>query len=295
MGGLMSCFDDAVTVDSPENRQALLPAWEFLLAHAAVDAIELRAVHEQANIASLLDSVGGTPINADLAPFINMQTYPNFDAYLASRSKKMRQNQRRSAKYLGKEGELLGYGDDQQMSAETAIDISLDFKSRWLEARGLSGKTMLTNEARTFLKQVCRHYTRPSANACLSISSVYLDSKPVSVGIGFRHNGCHYEYLGSFDYRLEHFGPGRLRMEYGMRDCFKRGIATYSMLTPDTAFKKVWTEDAAVIRHYIVARSARGKLYRDIYMRKLRPRLKKMYHSLPPSLRTRIRSGHLWG
>lgn len=295
MGGLMSCFDDALLTETQASGQILLGAWNFILEHADADAIELRAVHEQANIAELLDDVGGVPIYADRAPFIDLQTHDNFDTYLASRSKKMRQNQRRAAKYLGKQGEVNGSGDDQHMSADVAIDTSLSFKAQWLDARGLSGKTMLTDEARLFLKQVCRHYAQPSANTRLCISSLYLDDQPVSIGIGFRCNGCHYEYFGSFDYRLEQFGPGRLRMEYGMRDCFDNRMAAYSMLTPDTAFKQIWTEEAAVVRYYIIALSARGTLYRDVYMRKLRPRLKKIYHSLPSPVRTRFLPSRLWG
>jgi CelD/BcsL family acetyltransferase involved in cellulose biosynthesis len=295
LGGLMSCFDDALVAPSAESARALREGWQFLRRQVNADAIEIRATHEQAHVARLLAEVGGEPIHEERAPYIDLQAYAGFDAYMASRSKKMRQNQRRTAKYLGQQGALRASGDDRELSAEAAIDISLDFKAQWLEARGLSGKTMLTEQARAFLKQACRDYSQPSAPAKLCVSSVYLDDKPVSIGIGFRYKGCHYEYLGSFDYRLEHYGPGRLRMEYGIRDSFEQGLDAYHMLTPDTAFKKIWTEEAATVRHYIVALSAYGRLYRDLYIRRLRPRLKKVYHALPPALRASVVPARLWG
>ncbi len=294
MGGLLSCFDDALIIDAQENQGILGPAWNFILENADVDAIELRAVHARANIAPLISNVGGEPIKTTSAPFVDTQAHDSFEAYLASRTKKMRQNQRRSAKYLGEQGELSGNGDDHILSADFAIDTCLSFKSQWLTARGLSGKTMLTNEACVFLKQVCNHYKQHSENAGLCISSLLLDEKYISIGIGFRYHNNHYEYLGGFDYRLERFGPGRLRMEYGIRDCFEKGISGYNMLTPATSFKKIWTEESSVVQHYIIPITVRGKFYRNIYMRKLRPQLKRVYKALPPIIRTKVVPSILW-
>lgn len=295
VGGLMTCFHDALLASTPESDRVLHEGWACLRSHGQIDAIELKAVHQHAHIARLLEEDGGTPVQAETAPYVDLTSYPEFDAYLASRSKKMRQNQRRTAKYLAQQGTLSVHGDDQHISVDTAIDTSLNFKTQWLEARGLVGKTVITDESRAFLKQVCRAYAKPSSAVRLCISSVLLDDVPISVGVGFRHKGQHHEFLGSFDYRLEHFGPGRLRMEYGLRNSFERGITAYDMLTPDTAFKKIWTEKAAPVHHYIVALTPYGRIYRDLYVRKLRPRLKEVYQGLPAALKSSLVPTRLWG
>lgn len=295
MGGLMSCLDDALIIDAAENKGILEAAWTYLIGRAEVDVIELRAVHERANIASLMTSIGGSPVKATVASVIDVQDYEDFDAYLASRSKKMRQNQRRSLRSLHQLGEVRGIGDDLQISVDCALDTCLVFKSQWLEARGLSGKTLLTDEALTFLKQIGNHYRQHNRAAGIGISTLYLDDKLISLGIGFRYQNYHFEYLAGFDYEYEHYGPGRLGMEYGVRDCFEKKFSGFDMLTPATPFKKLWTENTPKVAHYIIPVSLRGKVYRDLYVRRLRPRLKQVYKSLPSIVKTRMLPGRIWG
>jgi CelD/BcsL family acetyltransferase involved in cellulose biosynthesis len=295
MGGLFSCFDDALIMAANENQSVLRQAWKFIVQKAEVDAIELRAVHKHAAIAPLMSEVGGDPINITSAPVVDIQAYDSFESYLAGRTKKMRQNQRRSIKYLSKQGTLKGNGNDEEFPVDLAIDTCLSFKTQWLTARGLSGKTLVTNEATVFMKDICNYYRQHPTTADLCISSLKLDDKPISIGIGFRYHNYHYEYLGGFDYQLERFGPGRLRMEYGMRDCFEKGIDAYNMLTPATSFKKIWTEDNPVVKQFIIPTTVKGRVYRDIYMRKLRPQLKRAYNIMPSTFRTKLFPNKLWG
>ena len=293
-GGLLSCFDDAVVSRDVDALTLLEEAWAFTLSAVDCDAVELRAVHVEANIAPLM-RVAGKPIGTTSAPAIDLTAIPDFDSYLASRSKKMRQNQRRSHKFLGERGAVSACGDDRQLAVETAIDQCLEFKADWLNARGLSGKTLVSDEARLFLKRVASIYRQRQTGPQLCVSSLTLDARPVSIGIGFRFGGCHFEYLGGFDYQLEQIGPGRLRMEAGIRSCFSQGITSYNMLTPQTAFKRIWTHESPAVSHYIVATSLKGRLYRDVFMRRLRPFIKRRYNSLPASLRGRLGSLRLWG
>ncbi|MCH9698530.1 MAG: GNAT family N-acetyltransferase [Gammaproteobacteria bacterium] len=295
MGGLLSCFDDVVMVKTNDNNDLLQRAWKYILEKSEEDAIELKSVHTHATIASLMTEIGGTPISTTSSPEIDMRSYDDFEDYISGRTKKMRQNQRRSLKYICEKGALKGDGDDPALPVDLAIDTCLTFKSQWLSARGLSGKSLVTDQAKVFLKQVCNYYKQNPSAAKLCISSLHLDDKPISLGVGFRYHNYHFEYLGGFDYQLERFGPGRLRMEFGMRDCFDKGISAYNMLTPATAFKKIWTENNPVVEHYIIPTSIRGRAYRDVYMRTLRPRLKKIYNSMPSSFRTKLVPNNVWG
>ena len=295
MGGLFSCFDDALIIAASENQTVLQQAWKFIIQKAEVDAIELRSVHTHAAIAALMADVGGDPINITSAPVVDMQGFDSYESYLAGRTKKMRQNQRRSLNYLSKQGTVVGNGNDLEIPVDIAIETCLTFKTQWLAARGLSGKTLVTNEAEIFMKDICNHYRQHPTTANLCISTLKLNDKPISIGIGFRYNNYHYEYLGGFDYQLERHGPGRLRMEYGMRDCFEKGISGYNMLTPATSFKKIWTENNPIVEHFIIPTNVKGRLYRDLYMRTLRPRLKKAYNIMPPTFRTKLFPSKLWG
>ncbi|MGV6817445.1 MAG: GNAT family N-acetyltransferase [Thiotrichales bacterium] len=217
-GGLMSCFDDALIRDQSSSSQWLDEAWRYLQNSAKFDAIEFRSVHESAQIKSLVDRVGQQPVSLTSAPEINLCSYSDYDDYLSSRSRKMRQNQRRSIKYLGREGDLLLYGEDTEISIEEAIEAALDFKKAWLTARNLSGKTLETDAGEAFLKTVARDYSDPGSPIKAVVSTAYLDGKLIAVGLGFRYGNHHFEYLGAFDYEWERHGPGRAQMEYAIRD-----------------------------------------------------------------------------
>ncbi len=57
------------------------------------------------------------------------------------------------------------------------------------------------------------------------------------------------------------------------------------MLTPETSFKRIWTETKPQVAQFLLASTLPGKAYRDVYLKRLRPRLKQLYNDLPPSIR----------
>ncbi len=288
MGGLLSCYDDAL-LDNGYGAKLLEQAWEFLRKNIHHDVAELRGVHEEAKIATTAQRLARKPIAITTAPFVDVAQHSNYVQYIASRPKKMRQNQRRSAKYLGQQGQISGSGNDSTMPVATAIEHCLKFKQDWLKVNGLSGKEIMEPEAARFLHEVCSKYQREDTATQLCISTLYLDEQPISVGIGLRLHNRHCEYLAGFDHRFERFGPGRLRMASGIEDCFMHGIERYDMLTPETSFKRIWTESKPQVAQYMVAASLKGRMYRDLYTRKLRPKIKQLYNALPASMRKALR------
>lgn len=284
-GGLMSCFDDALMRDRSSSSQSLEDAWRYLQNSGKFDAIEFRSVHDSAQIKTLVNRAGQQPVSLTSAPEIDLRRYSDFDDYLSSRSRKMRQNQRRSIKHLGREGDLLLVGEDTEISVEEAIEKALHFKKAWLAARNLSGKTLETEAGEAFLKAVARDYSSPGSPIKAVVSSAYLDGKLIAVGLGFRYGNSHFEYLGAFDYKWERHGPGRAQMEYAIRDCFSKGISQFNLLTPSTAFKKVWTETAPEVGQYLIPITLKGQLYKTVYLKQLRPQLKKIYQNLPLRLK----------
>lgn len=284
-GGLLSCYDDALVSSSCDLDRVLNQAWHYLQRHDQLDAIVLRAVHDQAKIADFLKRYGGEPISATTARYIDCDASTNFDVYLQTRSRKMRQNQRRSWKYLAEQGEIKSCADDKVISPEQAIQQAVAFKQQWLNARGLHGKTLTSSEGSAFLIEVCETFQRVGKSRSLCIATLYLDERPIAIGVGFRFHGRHYEYLGSFDYSLSQFGPGRLQMELTIRDCFDKSISAYDLLTPDTSYKKAWADDKAIVRQYIVPMTVKGRLYRDVYIKWLRPKLRAYYNALPMPLK----------
>ena len=278
-GGLLTCYDDAlVDAAHPEVVSELYAA----MRSARVDLLMLPAVHE-CSVFAKLDL--GQSTAQTTAPFVDCRFAGGFDAYLGSRPKKMRKNQRRSWRMLEKEGAIECRVHDRELSPREAVARALELKKAWVEARGLPAKTLMSNEGQRFLVDVCERFAAEGSRVELCLGTLRLDGEPISIGIGMRLGSRHYEYVGAFDPRYDAHGCGRARMEHTIRDCFDRGLAAYDMLTPSTVFKTIWTDEAPIVREYLLARSFRGRCYRDLYLARVRPGLKRAFNAMPRGLR----------
>lgn len=281
-GGLMTCYDD-VLVREDEHRNANLEAmWSAMNQLPGVDLLSLQAVHQNSLLATL--DLGGSR-SATTAPLVDCASFEDFDSYWAARPNRTRKHQRRTWRMLEREGAIECRVDDDTIAPTQAVAHALEFKKAWIEARGLPTKTITSDRGRQFLQNVCERFGSRTSRARLCLTSLRLDGAVISIGIGMRFHGRHYEYLGAYDPRYGTQGAGRARMEDTIKHCFATKMHAYDMQTPTTPFKAIWTDRDATVRQHLIARTMRGRLYKSIYHGWLRPRLKSTYTALPPLLR----------
>lgn len=288
-GGLLTCFDDVV-VDEDHVTSAMHGVFAFLRGSALADAIHLRGVHEDSSLALVLCDVG-TCIESTTSPCIDATRYGSFERYFASRSKRFRQDHKKSLRRLEDVGSLRFTQDDRSLPIDEVVGLAMSFKERWLAKRGLSGKTIMLPEGRRFVAELCATLRQVGGERRCEISTLRLDDTIVAVGIAFHYAGRRYEYFGAFDDRYESIGVGRVQVVESLRKSFDEDVACMDFLTPGTAFKERIADAAPVVAQYVVALSATGSLYRDLYVRTTRPLLKYAYRHLSALRRFGYREG----
>lgn len=281
IGGLLSPYEDVLVCGGPDRDFWVREAWQRIVARRDIDALRLRGVHESSVLANTIAEFAGPPISETNAPFIDCAAVPDFQTYLAQRAKKVRNELRRSRRMLEAIGSVQSVElDATHESVTSSVEQMFEFKRAWLKARGLSGKTVMTDRGRAFVTDVCTRLTDADAHGRSCVSTLSVDGRNVAIGVGIEFKGRHYEYLDAFDFEVERCGPGRVRLAEGIRSCIERDLARYDLLTPATWFKTIWTGEIPVVRQYAYAKSVRGRMFRDLYLRAARPLMKRGYNSI---------------
>ncbi|MCA8969589.1 MAG: GNAT family N-acetyltransferase [Planctomycetes bacterium] len=289
-GGLLSPFDD-VLAHADVSADAFTSIWPFLERTRGIDALRLRGVHERSRLFSLLGPSGlessrFRPVAETTSPYVDCEASGSFDAHWAKRSKRFRSEQRRSWRLLQAEGAVAVTNHDTRLSLDAAAELALQFKRRWLAENGLSGKTIASVRGESFMRTIGDALLE-SGEAEPAVSTVRIDDRVVAVGLSYRFQRRRYEYLGGFDYSLERCGPGRVQLETSLRSSFESGLAAHDFMTPSTPFKSRIADEDPVVSQYVIPVSMRGALYRDVYIKRARPVLKRMYNRVMPALRRR--------
>jgi CelD/BcsL family acetyltransferase involved in cellulose biosynthesis len=281
VGGVLTPYADAIV-----ETRGLEPAWLAaaigeIASWRDYDVVRLDDVRADAAIAPLLEAWLGPPVTADAGVHVDCAAFAGFEAFFASLSKKTRQNQRRSRKFLADRGAITAAVDDGGAAVEETLRQAVAFKQDWLKERGLAHAVLESDVAFGFLADAA---LAGQADGTTVVSRLFLDGRPVATGLGFLFKGRFNYYLGAFDNDLQEFGPGRLQMEEALRWCFAHGVAVYDMMPPDTAFKAIWTTAKTPTASYMAGRGLVGAFCGSLYPRRLRPMLKRAYNALPRDL-----------
>ncbi len=280
--GILACYDDLLINADLDLDDWVGAVWRFTKVLPEVDALQLRAVRETSKLWSMLRSTSPDPISSTGALSIASNT--DADVYFSGLSKGMRKQQRRTWGRLRKLGNVRTTIDDPALSPDEALTNTLKFKRDWINEHGLKPSPLVSRSGEAFLREYFR-LCEADAELRISISTLLLDERLIALGIGFQFKRRHYDYLGAFDPAYRNTGCGRLQMELCIRHCFDDDVDVFDLLTPDTDSKRRWTEDIEPVGQYFVPLTVRGRLYGGLYLRRVRPIIKRAFNAVPVVLR----------
>jgi CelD/BcsL family acetyltransferase involved in cellulose biosynthesis len=90
---------------------------------------------------------------------------------------------------------------------------------------------------------------------------------------------------------FDQYAPGKLHIDYALKDSFALGLEVYDLLAPAAPYKLDWTKRVDQIQDYAVPFTWRGRLVLDGWQRRLRPAAKRTFLRLPKRLRQVIARG----
>jgi peptidoglycan/xylan/chitin deacetylase (PgdA/CDA1 family)/CelD/BcsL family acetyltransferase involved in cellulose biosynthesis len=165
-----------------------------------------------------------------LSPTVDMKV--NWDTFLKSRSKKLRQDMRTTYNNLSKLGEvsfeLINAGNRKPL-----LKILEEFHKDRQTTK--VGKSLFDSyDVKSFLLKILD-------KEWVSLSCMKIDNKIVSIVLGFEFQNKYYYWIPSFDSSFIKYSLGKLHLKYLMELYFDKGFDRFDMLIGVEPYKKKWS------------------------------------------------------
>ena len=111
----------------------------------------------------------------------------------------------------------------------------------------------------------------------------------MSLQWGFVQSGRYYAYIAARNPEYDAYSPGRLHLQDVIHTCHQRGIAVCDFLAPAAPYKLTWTDTMTEVVDIAVPFSLTGRVWLDLWNRRLRSVVKRRYTQLPLGIRRMLR------
>ncbi len=232
------CFANARSDEMDMFWQELLPRLQGLEGdwHDELDLPRIRFAHARNDTNWQL---------SDKSPFVKLDAYADFDAYLRSRPKSLRGDARRQIRRLSETGEVAYRVHDHDSLGEVLDwipELEREREAKYPGARLPSG----------YLARLAHGM---SPNSPVHCSSITLDGKSISWHIGFCWQGVMYWYVPIYDAAFSAWSPGKIHLYFAIEDAYRTGVHTFDFLRGQETYKAGWT-DSEEFRMYGTRRQA---------------------------------------
>lgn len=171
----------------------------------------------------------------DVAPYLCLLDYKDFESYVRARSKKLRSYFRRIAKWLLDKGdvEFRTYGSKEvEQVLEWIPQLVREKHARYSIAQDSA-----------FMQRYLENLVRTGIPIGLvKCSTLNVSGKPVSWSVDFSLKNTFYAYVTSFDQDWGAFGVGNMHALRQVEWCFSEKLDVFDLLWGDEDYKRRWTD-----------------------------------------------------
>ncbi len=217
--------------------------------------------------------------NEEWAPFMDLTVFKAEQDYEARYTSSQRKRRKKIRKELEVFGEVVFTRVPPGPETDRAIAMAIAEKTKWLSHRGRINRILSCPRHLVFLQNLAKANTSDVETVVTEITA---GDKPVSWEIGFRCNGTHFGYITSHNTELTDLSPGRLHMHYSQVLALKNGMKRFDLMVPNDVHKESWSSNMVQTHDYYLPLSRRGQIAGEVYLRMLRPVLRKVYYKLAP-------------
>ena len=298
LGAPVSQYGDIIAEEGPHLMPALRRAWAFLIDTVRPDAVRLNKTRADAVVGPLLDELGLRTTQRQIAPYIDFGASDSYAAFETRYPARDRKNRRRLNKRLQETGTVeltrtgvevspaLGsrMGDHGRSAGAAAIDV-VEMKRRWLTAKGLVSPALTDPRFAPFFAAAASSTDRPAG---VAISALTISGKPIAMEIAIECRERASLHVIAYEQGYEKFGPGSLLMERSLESRLDRGFAVVDLLAPGSAYKQEWTDTSVEVLDRACGFGVAGRIYADLFLAVIRPRLKAAVEAMPVKWRRRL-------
>jgi CelD/BcsL family acetyltransferase involved in cellulose biosynthesis len=166
------------------------------------------------------------------APFCDLSKFGSVENLLASRSRNLRHNLRRTERRLREAGEvkLRVFSANEFKAAMAGLDAFLQaHESRWRHAYRAPG----------WFESLIREML---PTGLLHLSAIELEDRAISWHFGFVHKKRFYCYVSAFDNSLAVLSPGQVHIHRLIGEAYRLGATVFDFLRGEESYKSEWTE-----------------------------------------------------
>ncbi len=222
----------------------------------------------------------------DLAPYFDMARFATIESY----DSRLDRRQRKHRKVVRKHLDAMGVVEFQNLTLETgvenAIKNALAEKQKWLNKKGFISPVLSDPRLNELLKRFA-----VSQGSCVKsdVAQLSITGQPIAWELSLRYRDIHYCYIIARAMEIDDARPGRLIFDLNQRRSYLDGYRTYDLLTPNDPHKQSWSNASEPITDLYVPMSMRGTWAAEIYIRRLRPMLRRIYMLAPVFARKAIK------
>lgn len=283
MGAPVTQYGDVlIDRNGPDHRAWLKQGWDYVLATLRPNIVLLRKVREDAAIADVMRQIGAADVNPQRAPYIDLKGTPDFETFELSYASKDRKNRRRKRKRMEETGTVGFRMVTGATEMAASIRQAMQQKRSWLDRQQLVSTALADERFDAFFSSAATSSERPAG---CEIFEFTLDGRAIATKITVTdgtHRGLHFT---AYDKATEKHSPGSLMFEEMIAAAIAGGITNFDFLAPAAPYKLEWAGTTVAVADYAVPVGMVGRLYQDVYLRRIRPRLQQIAKTGPAPVR----------
>lgn len=219
------------------------------------------------------------------APWMDYTAFENaaaFDNRLSRTQKKHRKNVRA---HMARLGEVKFEHIEPGPRIEAALDTALSEKRVWLAENGFLSFVITDPRHDALMKTLAQ---RETGDIAVDVTQLSVNDTPLSWEIALRYGKAHYCYIISRSSKITDKSPGRMHFDMNQRRTMEQGFTSFDLLLPSDPHKESWSNAAEPVNDYYYPLSMWGRIYGELYIRRLRPVLRRFYNRVPLRLKRMI-------
>lgn len=288
MGEPASQYGDILIESVPDKADIIEQSWRSGMEKFGADAVHLRKVRADAEVAPLLRAGSAIVTATDKAPFLDLASAPDYAAYEQRYSAKMRKNRRRLMRRLCDLGPFAIERHTSGPAARASALEAIAIKKRWLTTAGRLSPALADPRFAAFFADVADGGDHPAG---CQVTRMVSNGETVGIAIDVTARDHRAAHIITHDPRFDACSAGMLLIQEWVRSSSAQGIATFDLLAPAYAYKFDWADDHVVVSDYALGRTLPGRIYTRAYLGYLRERLKTAAEAMagvPAALRARL-------
>lgn len=276
-------YGDVLIDDLPFEDALLRDAWALVCKTIKPDVIILRRVRSDSRISRFLRDKQLIRVESGAAPALDLRTIKSFNAFCQSHhSRHQRKERRRLTRRLQEAGDVQFRHVTDPDEAASIAKHAIVLKRAWLIEKSLASKTLSDDRVLEFFADVAAGHAR---DVGCEVHAAELDGKVIGAQLMFRCKRRLSIHIIVYDTDYHRTGIGTLQLADTIEKAIERDIDVIDLLAPKSDYKMEWANTTVAVDDYAAAHTLKGRLFLNIYMKRLRPALKSIVPHLPSRVR----------